>query len=178
MDWKGVGQGILNVAPALAAALGGPPAGMIASGAAQVLSKFLGLPENATPDVAAAAAAMLSPEQYVELQKIDSDYKKQLLDAGVKLEEIAATDRDSARGMQTAAPSLVPAFLTWVVVSAFVSIIAFLIFKDVPTGNKDILVYMVGQLSGIVASACAFWLGTTRQGERKTELIAQAPAVK
>jgi len=96
----------------------------------------------------------------------------------VDLEAIAAGDRDSARRMQSASPSMVPALLTCFVVGAFTATLLLLLKFNVPETNRDIVVYMIGQLSGGFTSALAFWLGTTRDSGRKTELLAQAPAVR
>ena len=71
-----------------------------------------------------------------------------------------------------------PALLTCFVVGAFTVTLILLMKFDVPTTNRDIVVYMIGQLSSGFTSALAFWLGTTRDSSRKTELLAQQPAVK
>jgi hypothetical protein len=42
-------------------------------------------------------------------------------------------------------------------VGAFVSVLPFLIFKDIPGPNKDIITYMVGQLSGMATTALGFY---------------------
>jgi hypothetical protein len=78
--------------------------------------------------------------------------------------------------MQVGAPSFVPALLTCFVVGAFTATLVLLLKFDVPTTNRDIVVYMIGQLSGGFTSALAFWLGTTRDSSRKTELLAQQPS--
>jgi glycerol uptake facilitator-like aquaporin len=72
----------------------------------------------------------------------------------------------------------VPALLTCFVVGAFTATLVLLLKFDVPATNRDIIVYMIGQLSGGFTSALAFWLGTTKESGRKTELLAQAPAVE
>ncbi len=73
--------------------------------------------------------------------------------------------------------SLVPAVLTFAMLGSFVGTLGALFVFGVPDGNRDIVVYMIGQLSGGLTSGLAFWLGTTRQSELKTTLLAQAPPV-
>lgn len=168
---------IKTVAPWIGTALGGPLGGLAVTAAANAL----GLSDKTT-DAVKQALSGVTPEQMLALKKADQDFAVQMQALGYKqvtdLEAIAAGDRDSARKMQTAAPSIVPALLTCFVVGAFTATLILLLKFDVPATNRDIVVYMIGQLSGGFTSALAFWLGTTRDSSRKTELLAQAPAVK
>lgn len=174
MDWTSI---IKTVAPWIGTALGGPLGGMAVEAAANAL----GVPEK-TADAVKQALSGVTPEQMLALKKADQDFSLQMQALGFKettdLEAIAAGDRDSARKMQTATQSFVPALLTCFVVGAFTATLLLLLKFDVPTTNRDIVVYMIGQLSGGFTSALAFWLGTTREGSRKTELLAQSAPVK
>jgi hypothetical protein len=89
------------------------------------------------------------------------------------LEAIAAGDRANARQLQSSNKSKVPAILTVFIVVCFAGTLLLLLKHDVPTVNRDIIVYMIGQLSGGFTSALAFWLGTTRQSENKTDILAK-----
>lgn len=173
MDWMKL---VSTVAPWIGTALGGPLGGMAAEAAANAL----GLSDK-TVDSVKQALAGVTPEQMLALKKADQDFAVSMQALGFKnvadMEAIAAGDRDSARRMQTAKPSPVPALLTCFVVGAFTATLVLLLKFDVPATNRDIVVYMIGQLSGGFTSALAFWLGTTRDSGRKTELLAQsAPA--
>jgi hypothetical protein len=66
------------------------------------------------------------------------------------------------------------AFLTWFLISGFMSVLSALFFWHVPDGNKEILVYMAGQLSGFTGSAVALWTNTTYQSAQKTEMLAKS----
>ena len=168
---------IKTVAPWIGTALGGPLGGMALTAAANAL----GLTESTT-DAIKSAISGATPEQMLALKQADQSFAIQMQALGFKqiadMEAIAAGDRDSARRMQTASPSFVPALLTCFVVGAFTATLVLLLKFDVPATNRDIVVYMIGQLSGGFTSALAFWLGTTRDSGRKTELLAQAPSVK
>jgi hypothetical protein len=52
-----------------------------------------------------------------------------------------------------------------------------LFFREVPSANRDIIVYMVGQLSGFTGAVIAFWFGTTRESAKKTEMLAQSEPI-
>jgi hypothetical protein len=174
MDWKAI---VGTVAPWIGTALGGPLGGMAVEAAAGAL----GLSEKTT-DAVKAAISGATPEQMLALKKADQDFALQMQALGFKqitdLEAIAAGDRKDARAMQVALRSVVPAALTWFLVSAFVGTLCGLFMREVPAANRDVLVYMAGQLSGFTAAAVAFWLGTTRNSEDKTRMLAQAPALK
>lgn len=62
-------------------------------------------------------------------------------------------------------------------VSFMVSIVLLYFFK-IPDGNKETLVYMLGQLSGMANACVVFWVGTTHGSGEKTELLAKANPVK
>ena len=170
MDWTKL---VSTVAPWIGTALGGPLGGMAVEAAANAL----GLTDK-TVDSVKQALAGVTPDQMLALKKADQDFALQMQALGFKntadMEAIAAGDRDSARRMHTAKPSPVPALLTCFVVGAFTATLVLLLKFDVPATNRDIVVYMIGQLSGGFTSALAFWLGTTRDSGRKTELLAQS----
>ncbi len=68
--------------------------------------------------------------------------------------------------------------LTYTMVSGFMSVMAALFIWHVPEGNKDILVYMVGQLSGFAGATVAIWTSTTHESSKKSDVISQAQPVK
>lgn len=173
-DWKSV---VKTVAPWIGTALGGPLGGLAVEAAANAF----GLSDKTEASLKAAIQGA-SPEQMLALKSADQSFSLSMASLGYKnvadLEAIAAGDRDSARKLQAAAPSFVPALLTCFVVGAFTATLLLLLKFDVPTTNRDIVVYMIGQLSGGFTSALAFWLGTTRDSSRKTELLAQSDPIR
>lgn len=69
-------------------------------------------------------------------------------------------------------------FLTFYLVSAFLGAFVVMFLKEVPTANRETVVYMVGQLSGFTGATIAFWFSSTIGSARKTELLARAEPVK
>lgn len=47
--------------------------------------------------------------------------------------------------------------LAFLLVGAFISVLPFLLFRVIPTENKETFVYMVGQLSGMATMALGFY---------------------
>lgn len=48
-------------------------------------------------------------------------------------------------------------FLAFFLISAFVSTLPLLVFKTIPESNKDIIVYIIGQISGMALTALGFY---------------------
>ena len=68
--------------------------------------------------------------------------------------------------------------LTASMVISFMVSLSLLFFFEIPPGNRETLVYMLGQLSGFTSSCVLFWVGTSQGSMRKTDIIAQSPPVK
>lgn len=174
MDWKAI---ISTVAPWVGTALGGPLGGLAVEAAANAL----GLTDKTT-DALKTAVSGATPEQLLALKQADQAFALQMQALGFQqvsdLEAIAAGDRKDARAMQVVTRSWVPAILTCVLLGAFNFALAALFMLAVPDGNRDIVVYMIGQLSGFAAAAVAYWLGTTRNSQTKTDMIAAAQPIK
>jgi len=168
---------IKTVAPWIGTVLGTPLAGMAIAAAADALGA-----SDKTVDGIKKALSGATPEQMLALKNADDQFALRMRELGFAqikdLETLAVADRDSARKMQMTIHSVVPAALTWVVGGTFGAVLAFLFLRDVPVANRDIVVYMVGQLSGAFTTTIAFWFGTTRESSRKTELLAKTDAVK
>ena len=168
-----------KVAPWLTAAAAGPAglAGMALKTVAQAVGS-----SAETSDELAAAVAGATPEQLKALRMAELDFKLRMQELGFKqitdLEAIAADDRKDARGMQVAKPSPMPAVLTIGCGLGFLATLCGLFFLPVPEANRDLVIYMCGQLAAAFAACLAFWVGTTRSSQTKTGLLAQAQPIK
>lgn len=54
--------------------------------------------------------------------------------------------------------------LAFLLIGAFISVLPVLTFKAIPTDNKEIIVYMIGQLSGMATMALGFYF-TNKVGQ-------------
>lgn len=163
---------VKKVAPWMGAALGGPgPLGVMAI---QAAAKALGATEETIESVQKAITGA-TPEQLLSLKQSDQEFALRMQELGFKnsaeLEKIAADDRDSARKMQMANKSTMPAIISAGLLASFAGTLIALMSVPIPLDNRDMIIYMVGQLSGFAGSAVAFWLGTTRQSEEKTHML-------
>lgn len=174
-----LGDILSKVAPWLAAAATGPAG--LAGMAVKTIAEAVGA-EASTTEALVSAVAGATPEQLANLRRADQEFEVRMRELGFRevteLEALAAGDRKDARAMQIATKSLVPAVLTFILLSAFNAALFALFQMAVPEGNRDIVVYMLGQLSGMVGAAVAFWLGTTRNSQVKTDIISKAEPVR
>lgn len=174
MDWQVL---VKTVAPWIGTALGGPLGGMALEAAASAL----GISEKTT-DAVKQVLSGATPEQMLALKKADQDFSLQMQALGFKqvtdLENIAAGDRKSARDMQVAMRSKVPAWLSFMVTLGYFSVLIGMMTGALKVSDSQALLIMLGSLSTAWGVVMAFWFGTTADSGRKTELLAQASPVK
>lgn len=175
MDWQSL---VKTVAPWIGTALGGPLGGM----AVEAVAGALGIGEKTT-DAVKQALSGVTPEQMLALKKADQDFALQMQALGFKqvtdLEALAAGDRKDARGMQVAVRSPVPAILSLSVTLGYFGILVGMMTDTLHVSDSQALLIMLGSLGTAWTGVMAFWFGTTRASEVKTEMLAQSqPAPK
>ena len=165
-----------TVAPWIGTALAGPLGGMAATAAANAL----GLSDK-TADALKAALTGATPEQMLALKRADQDFAIQMQSLGFKqisdLEAIAAGDRKDARELMKTTRSWVPAALSGGVTVGYFAILIGLMSGKLAVEDSQAMLLMLGSLTTAWGVVMAFWFGTTADSGRKTELLAQSPAV-
>lgn len=179
----------------MAAQAGGPYTAM----AAQTVGKALGIDGGVKADPVeienAMAKAVMNPEQQLALQKSEQDFQlqiQQLTNERIKtaqefeahLEEIAAKDRDSARNREIQVRDNTPKILAYgiVILALLVTVlIAYAFITGKPTTKDVLLAGLLGTIIGYifaeVKTVYSYYFGSSAGSERKTELLAQAPAI-
>lgn len=172
-DWKDL---LRTIAPGLATALGGPLAGA----AVKVLGdKLLGSP-NATEDEVAAAlsAGSLSGEQLKALKEAELNFQVEMAKIDQAMEASFIEDRKSAREMESATHSPVPAILSYFVTLGYFGVLTGMMTKWLVIADSQVALMMLGSLTTAWGSVLAFWFGSTRDSARKTDLLAQSSPIK
>lgn len=166
---------VRTVAPALATALGGPLAGS----AVRVLSeKFLGKPDG-TPEEIEAVLTSATPEQLIELKRLDIEFAKHLSDNDIKLEQIDATDRNSAREREKVVKDGAPLIIALVVLALWCWVTYTLLTVGVVEAADDALIGRVlGTLDAAVTGSLWYFLGSSRGSDKKTNASIAAQAGK
>lgn len=171
MDWKSL---LSTVAPWIGTAIGGPLGGM----AVTAVGNALGL-DKATESSLKQALSGVTPEQMLALKQADNDFALKMQQLGFSdleaLEKIAADDRASARVMQTSTRSRMPAIITM-----FLSVLEAVVMLGKMAGYLHVTdpdtAQMIGALNTVWIASISFWVGTTHDSGRKTELLAQGAA--
>jgi len=63
-------------------------------------------------------------------------------------------------------------------VLCFLLVLKWVIFKEVPQGNKDLINIMLGVLSTVIVGIANYEWGSSRGSERKTDIIAETDTLK
>lgn len=170
---------ITSIAPTLATMLGGPLAGT----AVTALEGALGLTSGTGVDgVTAAIAAGMTPEQISAVSAADQHHLEVMGQQGIDLaklnmdfqqaQDVAVTaDRDSARKMQIANHSPMPAILTTVLTLGFFAVLIARMYRVLPNAGDPIVDQMIGTLLAVWAASVAYWVGTTRGSAAKDATI-------
>ena len=168
MEW------LKKLAPLLGAALGGPLGGA----AAAFLADRLGVDSKTVSAVTDVLnSGKMTPEQISAIRLAEIEFQKFLESNKIKLEEIEAADRGSARTMQAATKSAMPAVLTLLITFGFFGVLGWMLYDTTVVDNPPLLI-MLGSLGTAWTGACAFWFGTTSGSKAKTNLLANSAPIK
>lgn len=125
----------------------------------------------------AAEAVLRDPAAQLKLQELLSAERLEFARLAVKEQEIAAADRDSARGREKEVKDNTPRNLAYLIVAAFIGMCYAVLF-DTAKVDSVLAGTIIGYLSAKTEQAFSYYFGTTSGSKQKTELLAKADAVK
>lgn len=161
MDWKGVGNAVIKAgAPLLGGALFGPAGSVIAS----IISGKFGVSPDATPDQVLTAIKG-DPDAALKLRQIETTHVERLQELENERLRIETADVQSARNVHQ--HHWMPSVLTLSLMVMFACAFNALLFMVLPDGNRDMVNFMLGQLSGWLSGAVVYWVGSTRASANK-----------
>lgn len=161
MDWKEIGRTAASVgAPLLGGALFGPAGAAVGS----IIAAQFGVSPDATPDQVLTAIKG-DPDAALKLIKIETDHVEHLQALENERLRIETADVQNARSAHQ--HHWMPSAITLLMCAMFGMIIGALFIWAVPGDNKDIVVYITGQVSGILTSCVTYWVGSTRASANK-----------
>lgn len=170
VDWKSV---VGTVAPTIAAALGGPLAGL----ATAAIAGAFGLGDGATDAQVAAAVGKASPEHLLALKKADQEFAVKLRELDVDLERIAMADRASARKREsTTGDNITPRVLATCAVLTFAGCVGFVFWLALAGRQIDPLVMgLVGTMTGYASAKAelvySYYFGSSAGSQGKDRLL-------
>ena len=169
-EWKSL---VKTLAPTLATALGGPLAGT----AVKVLSQAILGTDTGTEKEISDALQSADPEMILKIKQANNDFSLKMKELDINLDEIEYKDRDSARDREVATGDNVNKILAYALVTAFILTVGFTL-----AGYAKAETVLAGTLIGYLSAKCeqvlTYYFGSNKSSSRKTELLAQAEAVK
>lgn len=164
-----------TLAPLLGTALGGPLGGAAAS----FIADKLGLDSKDVKSISEVLnGGKMTPEQIAQVKLAEIDFQKFLESNKIKLEEIAALDRNSARELLKSTRSYVPATLTFGITIGYFVVLLGMMTKAFTVADSQVMLIMLGQLGTAWGVTIAFWFGTTSGSKDKTDILANSVPVK
>jgi hypothetical protein len=156
------------IAPTAATILGGPLAGL----ATQKIITALGLPADSTPDQIGLAVAAATPEQLLELKKVDALLEVDLKKLDVNALEIMAGDSASARQREITLKDYTPRILAGIVLSLYVAINVYIFAGyGLDVTMRDLALRSLGTLDASVGLILSYYFGSSLGSHNKDSQI-------
>ena len=143
-----------SLAPTIASAAGGPMAGM----AVKMAAKKLGLPDTATANEIEDLIER-EPDKAVMVREADKDFKNRIREMEIDLESFKTEVEDRKDARENFATDWTPkvfSVLTLLLYGGFVMIVTLMPHDQ---NDETIISLVLGQLSGILGTAAAFFYG-------------------
>ena len=160
MNW------LMQIAPTIATALGGPLGGL----AYEAVSKVLGISQDDAKKM--LDDGKLTSDQIASVQQAEIALKAKAQELGLDFEQLAVADRTSARNMQSSTHSFIPPMLAIGITIGFFGILYALMTDKVT--KSDELMIMLGSLSTAWTGVIAFYFGSSAGSQKKDELLHQS----
>lgn len=166
MDWKNT---LAAVVPGIANMVGGPLGGI----AANALLGFFGIEStgDSAQDEALIGRAVqnMSPDQIVELKKLEARMAIEMKKADVDIYKADAMDRDSARKMRVAMgeKEFTLPFMSILITAGFFGSCYMLAMPHEPMANETLMNILFGSLATNFGQVVSFYFGSSAGSRRK-----------
>lgn len=164
MNWKDIGrQAIQMGAPILGGALGGPAGAAVG---AMIANQF-GVDDPTPGNIMAAIKA--DPDAAMKLREVELRHQERLIELENDRFRIETADVQSARNAHN--HHWAPSALTMLLLTMYGAAFGALLFWAIPDANKDMVNFMLGQLSGMLSGCVVYWVGSTRASANKDSMM-------
>lgn len=174
MNWKDIANTVSGIAGAVAPLLGGP-VGLAVSIGSQIAGA---LGTDNTPE-AVAAALQRDPSAAIKLQEWAMQEREQIRYGHLELQRLALdeykadlSDRQHAR--QEHKDHWMPSALTIALLTMLAALIAALFYLPIPSENRDLIVYLAGNLLPMVTGSVYYWVSSTKDANNREKLMTLA----
>ncbi|HCY84673.1 MAG TPA: hypothetical protein DHV36_06010 [Desulfobacteraceae bacterium] len=182
MDWKDIASNVAKVAPGIGAAIGGPAGSVVGLGV-KALCGFFGIDSGAQDAAKQVEQALnnMTAAEAIELKKADQDFQIQMEELGVKVFELEAKDRDSARQRERDVGSRETAVLAYLMTVAFVVAIGMVLYAiffgnglhNIGEMAAGLIGILIGHLANKVEQVYGYFFGSSKGSHAKTGALAQ-----
>ncbi|PKN71214.1 MAG: hypothetical protein CVU54_01985 [Deltaproteobacteria bacterium HGW-Deltaproteobacteria-12] len=176
---KKIGDAIVDYAPALAGVLTVTGAGAPTGAALAVISslgKAFGLGSNASPDDI-HAAIISDPQIALKARIADQDFCLKQREQDIEELRIKLADTQNARGREMSVKDNVNKILAFSIVGAFIALVGATLL-----GYAKVESALAGTLVGYLSAKCeqilAYYFGSSKGSDKKTDLLAKATPIK
>ena len=143
------------LAPTLGAAVGGPLGGQ----AGAIISKVLGVPNNAKS--IESAMNNITADQMVELKKAEKDFEVQMKELEVDVFRLETEDVQDARNKFS--NDWTPKFLGVLCLVGFFGYIGLVTLYPQPDSSDDVVMLVIGSITGIATAVISFYFGSSNK---------------
>lgn len=161
MEWL---KKLAGYAPDIVGAISSGGATLPATALRIVSKELLGY-ETDSQDLVEKAVSNATPEQMIKLKQANNEFRLRKIELqNEELENQRADTQDARKQHDGHWMTFTLPLLMFVLFSAM----AYGLIKyAIPPENKDILVFMAGQVSGFMAAGVTYWLGSSRGSAEK-----------
>ncbi len=137
--------------------------------AMRIISKELTGIETDNPQLVEKAVNEATPDQLLKLRQANNDFiiKKMQIESDERVNERA--DTQDARKQNKGH------WMTWLLpllMFCLFSAMSWALLKfAIPESNRDLLIFMAGQVSGFMAAGVTYWLGSSRGSAEKSSIM-------
>ena len=171
MDWLGT---IKAIAPTVASALGGPLAG----GMVAFLGDLLGIAEPTQDKIAKAFEnGQLTGDQIAAIKLKEMELQAEEQERGFRYSELEFKDREGARNREIQTGDKVNRNLAYFIVGAFVAMVGCTL-AGLTKADTVLAGTLIGYLSAKAEQVLAYYFGSSKGDDKKSDLLAQAQPVK
>lgn len=167
MDWKDI---LTKIAPTVATAVLGPLGGA----ALTSIASILGIDQKTEAAISKAImSGQLTADQVAQLKQLEMQYQNEEAERGFKYAELVYKDVADARQRESVVKDNVNRNLAYVIVGAFLALVGSTLL-----GYARVDSVLAGTLVGYLSAKCeqvlAYYFGSSRGSDKKTELLAAA----
>ena len=145
-----------SLAPTIASAAGGPMAGM----AVKMAAKKLGLPDSATANEIEDLIER-EPEKAVLVKQADSEFKSKIREMEINLESFKTEVEDRKSARESFGTDWTPKVFSILALLLYGSYVMVVTLFEHSQQSETVISLVLGQLSGILGTAAAFFYGSS-----------------